>query len=80
MSNNGTLIEFEPGSAPGSWVVDPDSVYAGLPAAQHFRVTRSRTNFEVGVHDTPGWATNIDPAELPAFPVGRDGAADIRRT
>lgn len=77
VSNNGSLVEFQPGSAPGTWVVDTTSVFVGKPAAQNFRVMRSRSNFEVGVHDTPGWTTNIDPINLPTFPVAPDCAADI---
>ena len=76
VSNNGTLVEFLQNST-GVWQVVPASLFGGLPAHRDFRMTRSRTNFTPGVHDTPSWATNIDPDLLPAFPSAPDCAGDI---
>jgi len=76
VSNNGALVEFSQNST-GLWQVVPTSKFAGLPADRNFRMTRSRTNFTPGVHDTPAWTTNIDPALLPTFPSAPECAGDI---
>jgi hypothetical protein len=76
VSTGGSIVELAWNEAQG-WAVVPDSGFAGLPAHHMLQVDRSRTNFEPGVHDVPGWTTNIDPAELPASPQAGDCNADI---
>jgi hypothetical protein len=75
VSNNGIVVELLQGAT--GWSVVSPSFFGGLPADRLLRMKRSRTNFTVGVHDQPGWDTNIDPAQLPAGPSHADCAADI---
>lgn len=75
VNNNGTLVELVFGST--GWQPYPNSFMGGVSVGSMFITTRSRSNFTAGVHDTPGWTTNIDPADLPTFPQAQDCVADI---
>src|SRR4029453_6347147 len=75
VSNAGTVIKLK--QIGTGWQVVPNSMFAGLPGFGQLHISRSRTSFEVGVHDTPQWTKNIDPNLLPVHEQHPDCPADI---
>lgn len=61
----GVLREFERSRRGTTWIPIPDAPFNGLPGGSGFIVTRSRTNFDPAVHDTPEW-DDVFPEAPPA--------------
>jgi hypothetical protein len=60
--DGGAVEVFERDTA-GAWLPGDASAFAGIDVGTMLRVAKSRSNFTVGLHDTPDW-NNIDAPEL----------------
>ncbi len=69
-----TLHVFQETAFAG-WQPDLDSPFHGTPGGTSFRIGRSRTNYDPGVHEN--FAINIDPDELQFGGVRLDCDADL---
>ncbi len=79
-SLGGMLQEFERHPTANQWLPVASSAFNGKPGGDVFLVTRSRTNLDPAIHDTPEWDDDFPPTLPPpslSCTGDLDGSGDV---